>query len=154
MFESDDLPEGLSLEIWKFEVRLQEYVKAEDKTVKSLTTLIEKLKQLNSFMETSPTKKNSEKLDRIMELRLQAIKAFRKALSCISKAEHEKSHLSESYGSIISALEETNSKHSAQRSMKRLSKATLNASNNTKYACPPILVRDCLLTHPLPSQAF
>ena len=100
------MPEELSLEIRKFEVRLQEYVKAEEKAVKSLATLIEKLKQLNSFMETSPTKKNSEKLDRIMGLRLQAIKAFREALSCISKAEHEKSHLSESYGSILSALEE------------------------------------------------
>jgi hypothetical protein len=101
-----NLPEELSLEIRKFEVRLQEYVKAEEKAVNSLTTFIEKLKQLNSFMEASPTKKNSEKLDRIMELRLQAIKAFREALSCISKAEHEKSHLSESYGSILSALEE------------------------------------------------
>jgi hypothetical protein len=100
------LPEELSLEIRKFEVRLQEYVKAEEKAVKSLTTLIEKLKQLSSFMETSTAKKNSEKLDRIMDLRLQAIKAFREALSCISRAEHEKSHLSESYGSIISALEE------------------------------------------------
>ena len=104
--EGDNLPDGLSLEIRKFEVRLQEYVKAEEKAVKSLTTLIEKLKQLNSFMETLPTEKNSEKLDRIVELRLQAIKTFREALSCISKAEHEKSHLSESYGSIISALEE------------------------------------------------
>ena len=104
--EGDNLPEGLSLEIRKFEVRLHEYVEAEEKAVKSLTTLIEKLKQLNSFMETLPTEKNSEKLDRIVELRLQAIKTFREALSCISKAEHEKSHLSESYGSIISALEE------------------------------------------------
>jgi uncharacterized protein HemX len=100
------LPEELSLEIRKFEVRLQEYIKAEEKAAESLKTLIEKLKQLNSFMEVSSTEKNSEKLDRIMELRLQAIKAFREALSCISKAEHEKSHLSESYGSIISALEE------------------------------------------------
>ena len=104
--EGDNLPEGLSLEIRKFEVRLREYVEAEEKAAESLTTLIEKLKQLNSFMETSPTKKNSEKLDRIMELRLQAIKAFKEALSCMSKAEHEKSHLSESYGSIISTLEE------------------------------------------------
>jgi hypothetical protein len=104
--DGDNLPEGLSLEIRKFEVRLREYVEAEEKAAESLKTLIEKLKQLNSFMETLPTEKNSEMLDRIMELRLQAIKAFREALSCISKAEHEKSHLSESYGSIISALEE------------------------------------------------
>jgi uncharacterized protein HemX len=104
--DGDNLPEGLSLEIRKFEVRLREYVEAEEKAAESLKTLIEKLKELNSFMETLPTEKNSEMLDRIMELRLQAIKAFREALSCISKAEHEKSHLSESYGSIISALEE------------------------------------------------
>jgi uncharacterized protein HemX len=104
--DGDNLPEGLSLEIRKFEVRLREYVEAEEKAAESLKTLIEKLKELNSFMETLPTEKNSEMLDRIMELRLQAIKAFREALSCISKAEHERSHLSESYGSIISALEE------------------------------------------------
>jgi uncharacterized protein HemX len=104
--EGDNLPEGLSLEIRKFEVRLREYVEAEEKAAESLKTLIEKLKELNSFMETLPTEKNSEMLDRIMELRLQAIKAFREALSSISKAEHEKSHLSESYGSILSALEE------------------------------------------------
>jgi uncharacterized protein HemX len=104
--EGDNLPEGLSLEIRKFEVRLHEYVEAEEKAVKSLTTFIEKLKELNGFMEVSSTEKNSEMLDRIMELRLQAIKAFREALSSISKTEHEKSHLLESYGSIISALEE------------------------------------------------
>jgi hypothetical protein len=100
------LPEELSLEIRKFEVRLQEYIKAEEKAVESLTILLEKLKQLNNFIEDLPAKEDSEKLGGIMELRLQAIKAFKEALSYIGKAEHEKSHLLESYGSIISVLEE------------------------------------------------
>ena len=63
--DGDNLPEGLSLEIRKFEVRLREYVEAEEKAAESLKTLIEKLKELNSFMETLPTEKNSEMLDRI-----------------------------------------------------------------------------------------
>lgn len=102
--EDDNLPEELSLEIRKFEVRLKEYVEAEDKTIKSLKTLVEKLRELNSFIKSS-SEKNLEKLDKIMELLIQVIKAFHDALSCISKAEYEKSHLSESYGKSLSALE-------------------------------------------------
>ena len=42
----------------------------------------------------------------MLELRYEAIKAFQEALKSESKAEHEKSHILESYGQIILALEE------------------------------------------------
>jgi len=42
----------------------------------------------------------------MLKLRLESIKAFHDALKEVSKAEHEKSHLLESYGTILLLLEE------------------------------------------------
>jgi hypothetical protein len=42
----------------------------------------------------------------LMKLKLEAIKAYSEVLKKESKAEHEGSHLLESYGALILALEE------------------------------------------------
>lgn len=100
------MPEELSLEIRKFEVRLQQYVKAEEEAIKSLTAFIGKVKELNNLLGAQLKEEKSERIEKIMELRFENIKALQNALNCMAKAEHEKSHLPQSYGSILLAIEE------------------------------------------------
>lgn len=95
----------LSTEIRKFEVRLQEFVKAEEEAIKLLTAFIGKVKELNNLLAQLKEEK-SGKNEKIMELRFENIKALQNALNCMAKAEHEKSHLPQSYGSILLAIEE------------------------------------------------
>jgi len=96
--------EDLLTEIRKLEVRLQEYIEAEQKATESLRKWINKLKNLHSSV--SKIKEKPELTEKMLKLRLESIKAFHDALKEISKAEHEKSHLLESYGAILTLLEE------------------------------------------------
>ncbi|MGC8999245.1 MAG: hypothetical protein ACP5JW_07680 [Candidatus Bathyarchaeia archaeon] len=99
------MPDELSIEIRKFEVRLQEFIKAEDEAIKSLKAFIEKVKELNSLLEAQPEKRKPETLEKIIKLRLETIKALQNALNCTAKAEHEKSHIPQSYGTILLTIE-------------------------------------------------
>jgi len=64
------------------------------------------VKELNGYIEKLKTNRDSEKVEELMKLQLEATKALCKALEKESKAEHEKSHLLEPYGAIVLALEE------------------------------------------------
>jgi len=99
------LSSELSIEIRKFEVRLQEFVKAKEEEIKSLTAFIGKVKELNNLIETQLKEKKPGKIENFMELRLEIVKALQNALNCTAKAEHEKSHLSQSYGAILLTIE-------------------------------------------------
>ena len=46
------------------------------------------------------------KVEELMEFRLEAARAFNDALISESRVEHDKSHLLESYGALILAMEE------------------------------------------------
>ncbi|MEM3766783.1 MAG: hypothetical protein QXU46_07175 [Candidatus Bathyarchaeia archaeon] len=96
----------LSTEIRKFEVRLQEFVKAEDEAIKSLTAFIGKVKELNKLLEAQLKENKPRKIENVMDLRFEIIEALQNALNRIAKAEHEKSHLPQSYGSILATIEE------------------------------------------------
>ena len=98
------MSEELLTEIRKLEVRLQEFIEAEQKAMESLRKWIDKLKDFHDFV--SKNKEKPELTEKILKLRLESIKAFRDALKEVSKAEHEKSHLLESYGTILLLLEE------------------------------------------------
>ncbi|MEM3578482.1 MAG: hypothetical protein QXX51_08600 [Candidatus Bathyarchaeia archaeon] len=80
----------LSTEIRKFEVRLQEFVKAEDEAIKSLTAFIGKVKELNKLLEAQLKENKPRKIENVMDLRFEIIKALQNALNRIAKAEHEK----------------------------------------------------------------
>ena len=98
--------ENLETELRKMEVRLKEFIEAENKATESIRKCINKFTELNSFVQSLSKENIQEQLQRALELRLEAIEAFYDALEKMSKAEHEKSHLLESYGSIFLALEE------------------------------------------------
>ncbi len=96
----------LSIEIRKLEVRLKEYLEAKKEADKLLERYIGKLKELNNFVQSLPSEKKSNLIRKMLELRYEVVKAFQEALKSESKAEHEKSHILESHGQIILALEE------------------------------------------------
>ena len=102
------MSEDLLNEIRKLEIRLQEFIETEQKAIQSLKNWIDKLKELHNF--TNKIQENPKLLGEILELRLESIKALHNALKEMSRAEHEKSHLLESYGAILFYLEEQLSK--------------------------------------------
>ena len=97
------MPEELLREIRKLEIRLEDYLKQEKEFVRELRNCLSKFGELNNSMERSKT--NAEDLEKLMNLRFEAFKAFSEALKRESMAEHEKSHLLESYGARILSLE-------------------------------------------------
>ena len=97
------ISEEMSREVRKLEARLG-FLKDEEDFVGELRSCLEKFKELN--MKMSEIRLDPRKIEESMKLRLEAIKAFSEALKKESKAEHERSHLLESYGALIQALEE------------------------------------------------
>ena len=97
------MPEELLREIRKLEIRLEDYLKQEKEFVRELRNCLSKFGELNKKMERSKT--NDEDREKLMNLRFEAFKAFSEALKKESMAEHEKSHLLESYGALILSLE-------------------------------------------------
>ena len=99
------MPEELSREIRKLEVRLKGFLKREEVFVKGLKKCLDKFWELNN-LKRSKTGTDPEEIEEMMSLRLEAIKALSEALKKASQAEHERSHLLESYGDLVQALEE------------------------------------------------
>jgi len=95
-----------SREIGKLEARLENFLKEEKVFVNELRSCIVKFKELHSAIERLGLRPNPKKIEELMTLRTEATQAFSEALKKESKAEHEKSHLLESYGALILALEE------------------------------------------------
>ena len=89
------MPEELSREIRKLEVRLNGFLKREEVFVKGLKMCLDKFKELNK-LETLKTGTIPKEIEKLMNLRLEAIKALSESLKKASQAEHEKSHLQES----------------------------------------------------------
>lgn len=99
------MPEELFREIRKLEVRLGDFLKENREFVNWLRVCINKFKELNKSLEKLKTEPGPKKVGELMNLRLEAIKALSEALRKGSEAEHEKSHLMESYGALVLALE-------------------------------------------------
>ena len=98
------MSEELSREIRKLEVRLKEFVKEEKVFVQELTICLTKFKTLNTHLNRCKTEP-SHKIGELMKLKLEAIDALSMALKKGSDAEHERSHLLESYGALVLASE-------------------------------------------------
>ena len=103
------MPEEMSREIRKLEARLDDFLKDEEIFVRELRGCLETFKELNTKMSQIRSDPRN-----IEELKLEAVKAFSEALRKESRAEHEKSHLLESYGALIQVLEEAFQRYSTR----------------------------------------
>jgi len=99
------MPEELLKEIRKLEVRLNKFLKDEEAFVKELEKCLDKFRKLNESLERLKTKAYPKIVEETINLRLEAIEALSETLQKDSDAEHEKSHLLESYGALILASE-------------------------------------------------
>lgn len=98
------MSEEMSREIRKLEARFESFLKNEEAFVAELRGCLEKFRELN--VKLSEIRVDPRKIEEWMKLRLETVKALSEALKKESKAEHERSHLLESYAALILALEE------------------------------------------------
>jgi hypothetical protein len=95
-------------EVQKLEVRLDEYLKDEEEFVRHLRNCILQFKLLCTSTEKMSVITIAEKTE-TTELKTKAILTLSEAMQKAGKAEHERSHLLESYGALILALERIDS---------------------------------------------
>ena len=101
------MTEFLSRETRKLEVRLTEFIKEEAEFIEELKTCLDKFKKMNTQLELMKPLINSKSVKELIHLRQEATKALSNVLIKKSIVEHEQSHLLESYGALLLALEET-----------------------------------------------
>ena len=99
------MPKDLWREILKLETRLKDFVREEGSFIEALRKFIDKVRELNLKVEEAEKGKPRE-IEELMNLRLDVLNLFSEVLRKEGEAEHEKSHLLESYGSLLLALDE------------------------------------------------
>ena len=93
-------------EIRKFEVRLEDFARKKDEYVEEMRGCLRRFSELDAAIQELREKASPDRFKELMKLRLEAYRALKEAVTKGSEAEHEGSHLLESYGSLILALEE------------------------------------------------
>ncbi|MCS7114928.1 MAG: hypothetical protein RMJ15_06725 [Nitrososphaerota archaeon] len=87
-------------EITKLKVRLNDFLKEEEFFIEKLKNFIEKLEKAHGKIE-----KLRDKPEESAALRLEIVQTFNEVLKSDGETQHERSHLLESYGALILALE-------------------------------------------------
>jgi len=99
------MAEDLSRETRKLEVRFKDFVKEEEGFIKELKKCLDKFRQVDTQLERMKMNADPNEVEDLVTLRLEATKTLCDVLIKRSKVEHEQSHLLESYGTLILALE-------------------------------------------------
>ena len=105
----------------KLEVRLDDYLKEEELFVTSLKDCIDRFKTLHEFIEKISVSPDVKQIAGALELKTKCEETFSKAIMQQGEAGHEGSHLLESYGALILAMQKLEDKlaaagHSAKKS--------------------------------------
>ena len=99
------MSEKFSIEIQKLEVRLERFVTKENDFIKALRQSISQFRILYRQIEHTHQGSDVDIREDLHNSRMVAIETFSDALAKASDADHEKSHLLESYGVLILAIE-------------------------------------------------
>jgi hypothetical protein len=100
-----EVSEEFYREVRKLEVRLEDYLKDEDVFVKNLRACILQFNELHTSIEKLQKSSDAKKIGEVLKLKTKSVEAFSETISNEGKAEHERSHLLESYGALILALQ-------------------------------------------------
>jgi len=95
----------ISREIRKLEVRFEDYMKAKQEFESHMKDCIRIFRELTENLGKKGKTSISNEIEKLLRLRREAIKSLGQVLKSESNIEHEKSHLSESYGTLILCLE-------------------------------------------------
>lgn len=101
----NEVSEQFYREARKLEIRLGEYLNEEETFVAALRDCIAQFKLLHDFVEKLAPDSETKKIGEALALKLKSEEAFSKAVMQQGEAEHERSHLLESYGALILALQ-------------------------------------------------
>lgn len=100
----------LSRETRKLEIRLENYMKAEQEFVEHVKECVRIFRELMDGLEEKGKASNADEIERMSRIRNDAIKALSQVLKSEGNVEHEKSHIFESYGALVLCLEKTHEK--------------------------------------------
>ncbi|MEM2896939.1 MAG: hypothetical protein QW265_01950 [Candidatus Bathyarchaeia archaeon] len=100
------MPETFLKEIQKLEVRFKNFLESESEFIDEMKNSLESFKELNARMDELKIELKPESFKEFLKLKIETIDCFNRMLKKESGLEHEKSHLLESYGSLLLALEE------------------------------------------------
>ena len=92
-------------EIQKLSVRLERFIATEDEFVKELRSCVRQFRVLHNTLTEHTGSLDPTISAELIGLRLKTIHSLSKALTKGSDADHEKSHLLESYGTLLLAAE-------------------------------------------------
>lgn len=81
---------------------MSEFTKEEKAFLEYMENCVRKFMELDHYQKLDTEERD---LNRLIELHREACEAFRDVLEKHSRFEHEKSHLLESYGAILAAME-------------------------------------------------
>ena len=94
----------------KLEVRLNDYLKEEELFVTSIRDCIGQFKSLHAVIEKMGGSPDVRQITEALALKTKCEKTFSKAIRQQGEAGHEQSHLLESYGALILALQKLEDK--------------------------------------------
>jgi hypothetical protein len=109
-------------EVRKLEVRLDDYLQDEETFVNTLRKCIVQFKSLHTSIEELTTNSNTQKINEALQLKTISEEAFSQAVINEGKAEHERSHLLESYGALFLALQKLQNDLKASKQAKTSTK--------------------------------
>ena len=89
-------------EIAKLRVRISNLSKAQETTMLKQEQCLSKWEDLSVELQKPPDSVDKE---RVLRLRLEAFEALREAFESQSREEHDRSHIPESLGSLLLAIE-------------------------------------------------
>lgn len=92
-------------EIRKLEVRFEDYMKAEQEFVEHVKECVRIFRELMDSLEKRGTTSSSKEIEKLSMLKMKAIESLSQVLKSEGSIEHEKSHIFESYGTLILCLE-------------------------------------------------
>lgn len=95
----------LSREIQILNVRVEHFIEKEEEFVKHLRNCLSIFQALNHKFRRTKLQSNVKIIKEILNVKSEAIEALSEAMAKASDAEHEKSHLLESYGALLLATE-------------------------------------------------
>jgi hypothetical protein len=97
--------EELSREIQKLDARIERFIEKEAEFVKQIRNCLSTFQALNHKFRPKNTQSNVNTIKEILNVKSEAIESFSDAMAMASDAEHERSHLLESYGALLLATE-------------------------------------------------
>jgi len=95
----------LSREIRKLDVRLEDYTKADQEFVEHVKGYAKTLRKLSEGLEKRREPPSPDEIKQLSRLRSHTIESLGQVMKSESNVAHERSHLSESYATLILCLE-------------------------------------------------